>query len=167
MASLINPGIWEGQGVTGGSRPNPHQRHPALELQRAYVTSWPAYLLSGGWSSCCLEAWQKQRRKQELTPRSTHNPNWAGMGRAGIAPLPAVGSSCCLHTTPLKETQPQGPPSASRGAPQVCPSTQRPEGNSTQGPSSASRGAPQVAQHIALGEEGTAIGSVRRPGLGF
>lgn len=25
MASLINPGIWEGQGVTGGSRPNPHQ----------------------------------------------------------------------------------------------------------------------------------------------
>lgn len=120
MASLINPEIWEGQGVTGGSRPNPHQRHPALELQRAYVTSWPAYLLSGGWSSCCLEAWQKQRRKQELTPRSTHNPNWAGMGRAGIAPLLAVGSSCCLHTTPRRKLNPGSALGLTGGTPS-CP----------------------------------------------
>lgn len=40
----------------------------------AYITSWQAYLSSVGWSSCCLEAWWKQRRKQELAhlARSAH-----------------------------------------------------------------------------------------------
>lgn len=53
--------------------------HPYTETlldqwKYTYITSWQAYLSSGGWSSCCLEAWWKQRRKQELAhlARSAH-----------------------------------------------------------------------------------------------
>ena len=81
------PGVW---GVRRTSRSHPlpaaSQWGPAGSGSRGeqgHVTSWPAYLWSGGWSGCCSEAWQEQRRRvkartgaaspcRKLSPRPTH-----------------------------------------------------------------------------------------------
>lgn len=55
----------EVQGMTGIAA-HPHPETFLKKWKQEYITSWSAYLSSGGWSSCCLEAWWKQRRKQEL-----------------------------------------------------------------------------------------------------
>lgn len=61
------------QGVTRFA-PHPNTETLLDQWKYTYITSWQAYLSSGGWSSCCLEAWWKQRRKQELAhlARSAH-----------------------------------------------------------------------------------------------
>lgn len=94
-------------------------------------------------------------------------PQLGGDGQSWDCPTPSSRIKLLPpHHAPEGNSTPGSSLSLTGGTPSLPP-TQRPEGNSTQGPPSASRGAPQVAQHIALGEEGTAIGSVRRPGLGF
>lgn len=53
------------QGVTSIAA-HPNTETLVNQWKYAYITSWQAYLSSGGWSSCCLEAWWEQRREQEL-----------------------------------------------------------------------------------------------------
>lgn len=91
----------EVQGMTGIAA-HPHPETLLEQWKQGYITSWSAYLSSGGWSSCCLEAWWKQRRKQELAcgARSAHTCQLRSYVRRGkTLPAPEWATDP-FHTMP-------------------------------------------------------------------